>query len=182
MLFVPLPITSSGKTQKECLDEKCSPRLFYISSHRGKDHQSIISTESKKRSQPIIACPYCGITGNSKKFISRKDKQYIFQTAIEAFYEDMKDNFYNFFKNPKNSEKIDKIFTADYIQSLYSQTGSSPKNGQLVGTTQKTPEKIIIGSSNESTFQDSFGVNSNEFRSIFCVNILNTAWLIHNKC
>ena len=126
-IFIPFPITPSGKIQKECPDKECLPRrLFYIERHRiqEKNHQSTISTGSKKYNQSIITCPYCGIASNSKKFISQKDKQYILQTVIWAFHEDMRNNFYELFKNPKKSEKIAKVVTSDYIQSLYSKAKS----------------------------------------------------------
>lgn len=54
------------------------------------------------------------------------------------------------------------------------------KKEDLVKTKKEISEKTIK-STDKSTVQDAFGVNVNEFRSIFGVNILNTAWLIHKN-
>ena len=115
-LFVPLPVTSSGKIQKECPNKDCFSRLFYIDNlEMLKKKQSVISTDYTQRSSSIINCPSCGYKSNNKEFISQQDKQHILQTVIWAFYEDMKDIFCKLFRDSKSSGKIARMFTSEYI-------------------------------------------------------------------
>lgn len=115
-LFVPLEVTSSGKMQRECPNKECSPKIFYIDKQKSLNKSlSVISTNSEKQISPITYCPYCGIKEINKGFISQKDKQYILQTVVWAFYEDMRDILFKLFKDSKHSVKIVKMFTPEYI-------------------------------------------------------------------